>query len=96
MLPLRLPSLTDWQYGRTHPIPAQELRCVPAGSPPLLAGARASTVAEGTVSGHGWDDVGSFSTKGVFSGTRFALTKRAVARLTLAFAPPAPDLFAVD
>ena len=55
-----------WQYGRCHLIPAQHLTCIPLG------------MANGSVQGHGIDDVGSFHTHGSYVGTQLALTKQYV------------------
>ena len=53
-----------WQYGRCHPIPAQQLTC------------EAMDVASGSAVGHGSDDVGDFTTAGRFDDATLTLTKQ--------------------
>lgn len=55
-----------WQYGSTHPIPAQQLACV------------ASSGTSGTAEGHGVDDVGQFNVRGAYNHIKLALTKQYV------------------
>ena len=57
-----------WQYGRCHVIPAQALECQE----------NASSSGDGTVAGHGFDDVGSFHVRGQYAVARVALTKQYV------------------
>jgi len=61
-----------FQYGRMHPIPAQELRCLPPGS------YSSTGMPHGQVFGSGFDDVGQFFVQGAYDGARFSLAKRYV------------------
>ena len=58
-----------WQYGTAHPIPAQTLACRPSTEAGDGGG-------QGAVSGHGFDDVGSFTISGTYSSARVALSKQ--------------------
>jgi len=58
-----------WQYGSTHPIPAQYMSC---NDNPAIDDV------SGSAEGHGHDDVGNFSMKGEFLQARLALTKKYV------------------
>lgn len=55
-----------YQYGRTHPIPAQSLACT----------ASSADGTTGAVDGRGFDDVGQFHVSGTFSGAKLALRKQ--------------------
>lgn len=55
-----------WQYGRCHPIPAQQLTCTVVDA------------TTGTALGHGFDDVGTFNTQGTYRAVRLVLTKQYV------------------
>lgn len=55
-----------WQYGACHPIPAQQLACAVCDA------------MTGTAEGHGFDDVGNFTTRGMYKALRLALTKQYV------------------
>ena len=58
-----------WQYGRSHIIPAQALRCTSTNDDGTV----------GVVEGHGFDDVGHFRVSGSYEGVRLALTKQYIA-----------------
>ena len=58
-----------WQYGRSHIIPAQALRCTSPNDDGTV----------GVVEGHGFDDVGHFRVSGSYEGVRLALTKQYIA-----------------
>lgn len=53
-----------WQYGKCHPIPAQQLTCTLVDE------------VSGTASGHGVDDVGNFDLRGEFRLAKLCLTKQ--------------------
>ena len=53
-----------WQYGKTHPIPAQQLGCT------------LTDEVSGAATGHGFDNVGTFALRGEFEKAKLCLTKQ--------------------